>query len=149
MSLGCDYRIMAEGNFSIGLNETKLGIVAPVWFQDAMVNVAGQRQAEQALQLGEMYPNTEALRIRLVDRLVPETQVREEALKEMDKWLTIPDLPRIISKSQLRAPTMDKFAQIREADLENFVTFITGPAVQKGLGRYMEKLKEKASKKDS
>ena len=61
-------------------------------FQDAMVSVVGQRQAEVALQLGEMYPSTEALRIKLVDKLVAEDQVREAALTEMDKWLTIPGM---------------------------------------------------------
>lgn len=32
MSLTCDYRIMADNpRYSIGLNETQLGIVAPFW----------------------------------------------------------------------------------------------------------------------
>ena len=35
MSLGCDYRIMAEGNFSIGLNETKL--VSPLFYDISLV----------------------------------------------------------------------------------------------------------------
>ena len=55
-----------------------------------MVNVVGQRQAELAIQLGKMYPSTEALRIKLVDKLVPVDQLREAALAEMDKWVAIP-----------------------------------------------------------
>jgi enoyl-CoA hydratase/carnithine racemase len=32
ISCGCDYRVMIGGQgFNIGLNETKLGIVAPFW----------------------------------------------------------------------------------------------------------------------
>lgn len=38
-----------QGEHTIGLNETKLGIVAPKWFQDPFVQVIGYRQAELAL----------------------------------------------------------------------------------------------------
>ena len=32
IAMSCDYRIMAQHpKFNIGLNETKLGIVAPTW----------------------------------------------------------------------------------------------------------------------
>lgn len=32
MALSCDYRIMADNpKYQIGLNETRLGIVAPFW----------------------------------------------------------------------------------------------------------------------
>jgi 3,2-trans-enoyl-CoA isomerase len=31
LALSCEYRVMLP-NFTIGLNETKLGIVAPSWF---------------------------------------------------------------------------------------------------------------------
>lgn len=32
MALSCDYRIMADNpKYKIGLNETRLGIVAPFW----------------------------------------------------------------------------------------------------------------------
>ena len=40
---------MVQGDHTIGLNETKLGIVAPKWFQDCMVSTIGYRQAELAL----------------------------------------------------------------------------------------------------
>ena len=29
----CDYRVMVGPKFTIGLNETQLGIVAPFWFK--------------------------------------------------------------------------------------------------------------------
>lgn len=32
-------------NFTIGLNETKLGIVAPTWFQASMRNTISVREA--------------------------------------------------------------------------------------------------------
>ncbi|CAG02069.1 unnamed protein product [Tetraodon nigroviridis] len=73
LSLTCDYRIMADNpRYSIGLNETQLGIVAPFWFRDTMMNTVGHRSTEIALQLGQLYSPAEALETGLVDKLVPE-----------------------------------------------------------------------------
>lgn len=43
-SISCEYRVMLP-NFTIGLNETKLGIVAPTWFQASMRNTISLRDA--------------------------------------------------------------------------------------------------------
>lgn len=144
MSLTCDYRIMADNpRYSIGLNETQLGIVAPFWFMDTMTNTVGHRNTEVALQLGLLFNPSEALKIGLVDQLVPEDQVLTTATKSMTKWLAIPDHARQISKSQMRKPTIDKLKSNREADIQNFVTFITKDSIQKSLGMYLEMLKKR------
>ncbi|XP_036004400.1 enoyl-CoA delta isomerase 1, mitochondrial [Fundulus heteroclitus] len=144
MSLTCDYRIMADNpRYSIGLNETQLGIVAPFWFKDTMVNTVGHRNTELALQLGLLYKPAEALKIGLVDQLVPEDQVLAVAAQTMTKWLTIPEHARQITKSMMRKPTLDKLRSNREADIQNFVSFITKDSIQKSLRMYMEMLKQK------
>jgi Delta3-Delta2-enoyl-CoA isomerase len=50
-------------NYTIGLNETKLGIVAPSWFIAAMRNVLPRRDAEKALTMGTMFTSDEALKV--------------------------------------------------------------------------------------
>ena len=69
LSLCCDYRVMQGPKFTIGLNETLLGIVAPFWFKDTMLNTVGQRQTELALQLGTLFTADQALSIGLVDKV--------------------------------------------------------------------------------
>ncbi|MEQ2185191.1 dodecenoyl-CoA isomerase [Goodea atripinnis] len=103
LSLTCDYRIMADNpRYTIGLNETQLGIVAPFWFKETMVNTVGHRNTEVALQLGLLYKPAEALKIGLVDQLVPEDQVFTVASQTMTKWLTIPgNVSVITTKSTL------------------------------------------------
>ncbi|KAM3863928.1 enoyl-CoA delta isomerase 1, mitochondrial [Diretmus argenteus] len=144
MSLACDYRIMAENpRYSIGLNETQLGIVAPFWFKDNMVNTVGHRTTEMALQLGLLFSAPEALKIGLVDQLVSEDQLLTTATKTMAKWLVIPDHARQITKSMMRRPTIDKLMSNREADIQNFVSFITKDSIQKSIGMYLEMLKRR------
>ncbi|XP_056264179.1 enoyl-CoA delta isomerase 1, mitochondrial-like [Pseudoliparis swirei] len=129
--------------YSIGLNETQLGIVAPFWFKDTMTNTVGHRTTEVALQLGLLYNPSEALKIGLVDQVVPEDQVLATATQTMTKWLAIPDHARALTKSMMRKPTIDKLTSNREADIQHFVNFITKDSIQKSLGMYMAMLKKR------
>ncbi|XP_034046655.1 enoyl-CoA delta isomerase 1, mitochondrial isoform X2 [Thalassophryne amazonica] len=121
MALSCDYRIMVENpRYSIGLNETQLGIVAPFWFKDTILNTIGHRKTEMALELGQLYSPSEALNIGLVDQLVPEDQLLTTATQTMTKWLAIPEHARQLTKSMMRKPTIDKLASNRDADIQYF-----------------------------
>ncbi|XP_019363063.1 PREDICTED: enoyl-CoA delta isomerase 1, mitochondrial isoform X1 [Gavialis gangeticus] len=144
MAVSCDYRIMAENpKYSIGLNETQLGIVAPFWFKDTMVNTIGHRATERSLQLGLLYSASDALKIGIVDELVPEEKVLNAAAATMSQWLAIPDYARQISKSMMRKPTLDRMLTHRESDIQNFVSFVTKDSIQKSLQTYMERLKQR------
>ncbi|XP_013876930.1 enoyl-CoA delta isomerase 1, mitochondrial [Austrofundulus limnaeus] len=144
VALTCDYRIMADNpRYSIGLNETQLGIVAPFWFKDTLVNVVGHRNTEISLQLGLLYNPLDALKIGLVDQLVPEDQILAAATQTMSKWLAIPEHARQLTKSMMRLPTVDKLRANREADIQNFVGFVTKESIQKSLRMYMEMLKQR------
>lgn len=55
-----------------------------------MTNTVGHRTTEISLELGLLYSPSEALKIGLVDQLVPEDQVLATATQNMSKWLTVP-----------------------------------------------------------
>ncbi|XP_036445164.1 enoyl-CoA delta isomerase 1, mitochondrial isoform X2 [Colossoma macropomum] len=144
MALTCDYRILADNpRYKIGLNEAQLGIVAPFWFKDSMVNTVGYRITEESIQFGVMYSPADALKIGLVDQVVPEDKVFSTATETMEKWFDIPDHARQISKSMMRKPTIDRMLANREDDIKNFVGFISKDSIQKSLGMYMAMLKMK------
>ncbi|XP_077931080.1 enoyl-CoA delta isomerase 1, mitochondrial isoform X2 [Halichoerus grypus] len=144
LSLTCDYRVLANNpKYAIGLNETLLGIVAPFWFKDTLVNTIGHRSAERALQLGLLFPPAEALRVGMVDQVVPEDQVQSTARSVMAQWLDIPDHARQLTKTLMRKPTADRLLTERDADIQNFVHFICRDSIQKSLHAYLEKLKQK------
>ncbi|NXM53774.1 ECI1 isomerase, partial [Illadopsis cleaveri] len=144
VALSCDYRIMAENpKFSIGLNETQLGIVAPFWFKDTFVNTVGHRIAERSLQLGSLYPAPEAHKLGLVDELVPEEKLLEKAAAVMAQWLALPDHARQLTKTMMRKALVDRMVAHREEDIKNFVTFVSKESIQKSLRMYMEMLKKR------
>lgn len=61
--MSCEYRVMMSGKFTIGLNETALGIVAPMWFMLTMENTIPRREAEFALTTARMFTVDEALKV--------------------------------------------------------------------------------------
>ncbi|XP_048757865.2 enoyl-CoA delta isomerase 1, mitochondrial-like [Ostrea edulis] len=142
ISTCCDFRIMAP-NFTIGLNETQLGIVAPFWFVDTMLNTVGFRQTEMALQLGSLFKTDEALKIGLIDKIIPQEEVVTAAQQEMQKWLKIPSFARQLSKTEIRRPTIEKLLQRKEEDIRHFRDYITKESIQRSLGMYLDNLKNK------
>jgi len=148
LAMCCDYRAMVGPKFTIGLNETQLGIVAPFWFKDTMVNTIGQRQTELALMLGTLFTSQQALSIGMVDQVV---ESREECLAAAHKVTTqlskIPSEARHVSKMLMRQPTLDKLTSSKQEDIQHFANFITQPIIQKPMGMYLEALKAKSKKK--
>ncbi|XP_033107965.1 enoyl-CoA delta isomerase 1, mitochondrial-like isoform X1 [Anneissia japonica] len=143
IAMSCDLRVMASGPYTIGLNETLLGIVAPFWFMDTMKNTVGQRETEIALQLGKLYSPEEALEKGLVDILAADTEVVNVAKSHMVNWLKIPDHAREISKQMMRKKTLEKLRTRQDDDIAYFTNFIQKDSIQKSLGRYLQSLKKK------
>eukprot|EP01137_Pigoraptor_chileana_P004590 Opistho-2@46431 len=144
LAMSCDYRVMAQGGFKIGLNETKLGIVAPFWFIDVMTNTIGHRQSERLLELGAMVGTDEAMRIGLIDEVVAQEKVLTRAREVLsDQFLKIPDVARGLTKQAIRRQTIQKLVERKDQDVVNFAKFATADAVQKSLDGYMEQLKKK------
>lgn len=144
-ALACatDYRIMAEGKHTIGLNETALGLVAPAWLQKLFVQTVGSREAEWGLQLGYLYTPQEALKVGLIDKVVPKEQLMEVTMAEMAKWTAVSPTARQITKQMLRQPWLDEFHRRRKEDDDMFISLVKRESTQNMIGRYLEALKKK------
>jgi len=103
MALSCDYRIMAEGDFYIGLNEVPFGIVVPDTIFNLYAFVVGKQAAYKYLLEGKLLHTTEALSSGLVDELVPIDKVMEAAEKQMQKFLNLPQGVWMQSKLNFKA----------------------------------------------
>ncbi|KAG8236577.1 hypothetical protein J437_LFUL015763 [Ladona fulva] len=144
LALSCEYRVMVGPKFTIGLNETQLGIVAPKWFQDSMRGVIAPRQAEMALTLGRMFSTAEAKEIGLVDEVVADkAQAITKAEEFLDKFSSVPHAARKLTKLSFRREPLEWLQKNKEADLNMFLNFVNQPKVQMGLELYMASLKNK------
>ena len=150
LALSCDYRIMAATTDSykpsIGLNESRLGIVAPPFLARQFLDTIGQRQAELGLSLGTLYTSEQALKIGLVDQVVTGDQVRETALSTAAEWTKIPAVARVDSKILMRGKALEELKSTRQKDVDDFVRFITSEPAQKGLSAYLEMMAKRRKK---
>lgn len=145
LACSTEYRIMYS-NCTIGLNETKLGIVAPFWFIDSFQNVIGFRQSELALTAGYMFKTDEALKVGLIDDVAEnrnEGMSKAEAF--LNKFTQVSPKARSITKSFIRRNFIEKLIKNKEEDLQMFLNSVQNPQVQKSLGVYLESLKKKSS----
>lgn len=143
LAMSTEYRIMLN-NFTIGLNETQLGMVAPTWFEATMRNTIGTRQTELALTTGRLFKTEEALKVGLIDEIAND---KSEGIAKAETFIKgfarIPSMARAMSKNQIRGRDIQALQNNREKDLNTFLAVINNPKVQKGLELYMASLKQK------
>ncbi|HAN30517.1 MAG TPA: enoyl-CoA hydratase/isomerase family protein, partial [Myxococcales bacterium] len=118
LAIACDYRVMANGPYKIGLNEVAVGLAVPGWLTEVYVDLIGRRHAERALQLGEMMSPQRAHAIGLVDEVVPLALAMDKACAELSLRLKSPPLARGLTKTALRAAVAERLNQRQQAELE-------------------------------
>lgn len=89
--LACDYRLGIEGDYRIGLNEVAIGAAFPrAAFEIVRLRLTHQQAAE--LLLGaQIYPASQAVRLGVVDELLPPETFEETVLR---RAATVASFPR-------------------------------------------------------
>lgn len=90
MVMFCDYRIMSEGPYKIGLNEVAVGLCPGRIAYHAFRRLVGARRADQLISRGEFVEPVEAWRIGLVDHLTTPDKVISEAVSYAQSYLQLP-----------------------------------------------------------
>ncbi|TWT17483.1 enoyl-CoA hydratase/isomerase family protein [Luteimonas marina] len=139
LALCCDYRVMAAGDYRIGLNETQVGLVAPEGIQRLMRRAVGPQRAERLLVAGEMVDAQRALAIGLVDELADIDNVPMRAHEWLRGLLALPRKPVLATRAIARA---DVVAALRPEliELDRFVASWNDPDTQAALRALLAKL---------
>lgn len=103
LALFCDYRVMAEGPYKIGLNEVQVGLTVPEPIQMAMRRVVGTYTAERLLVSGRMLEAADALACGLVDELTGVDQVSTRALRWLGDLLALPSRAMLSTRAIARS----------------------------------------------
>ncbi|MEZ4879207.1 MAG: enoyl-CoA hydratase/isomerase family protein, partial [Chitinophagales bacterium] len=102
IAIGCDYRVMAEGNYKIGLNEIPVGIIVPKPVFDLYSFWLGQRTAYQYLLEGKLYSPEHAKAIGLVDEVVDANEVLHQAKVKLLQYFSYEQNGWRATKRQMR-----------------------------------------------
>jgi enoyl-CoA hydratase/carnithine racemase len=107
LSLYCDYRVMAAGEYRIGLNEVQVGLFVPGNIQYALRRLIGAHRAERMLVEGAMLQSEQALAIGLVDQLCAADEVVAQALSWCERHLKLPPTAMARTREVARADLVD------------------------------------------
>jgi enoyl-CoA hydratase/carnithine racemase len=89
LALCCDYRIMAEGKFIIGLNEVPVGIIVPESIFHLYSFWLGQANAYRFLLEGKLLNTHEALTVGLIDEVVDPESILHAAERKMLSYIKL------------------------------------------------------------
>ena len=139
LALCCDYRVMAAGDFRIGLNETQVGLVAPEGIQRLMRRAVGTARAERLLVAGELVEAERALRIGLVDELAPPEEVTARAIARLQHLLALPREAMSHTRRIARADMIEAL-EPEHIELDRFVEAWYAEGTQAALKALVAKL---------
>jgi len=149
LAMSCDYRLMCNGPYTIGLNETQFGLVAPPFFVRTMINTIGFRQAERLLQFGELIGCEEALKIGLIDEISSSNNILERSAKIAAKFTRVNLSAKQKTKEMLRGPTAQALLDELEEDINRTISFGLHEKTQKFIATYLSSLRKRAKSNKS
>lgn len=144
LALCCDYRIMASGPFTIGLNETQVGLAAPAGVQHLLGRIVGSHRAERLLVSGTLVDAERALAIGLVDELVGVDEVAHRARVWLADLLALPRRPMLATRAIARADLVAALQPDR-IRLDMFLDAWMDPDTQAGLHALVARLGKPAA----
>jgi len=143
LSLFCDLRIAAEGDYKLGLNEVQVGLPVPPVIIDAFVRLTGVAAANQHLIQGSLMSPAEAYRIHLVDELLPLTQVVPRAIGWGHTVAALPPLALKATRDQVRADLVDLARGKEKFSYEAMTDVWYSAEAQAALKAMVERVKSK------
>ena len=143
LSMFCDYRIMTEGNFKIGLNEVAVGIPLPEALLRACVRIVGPRQAERLSVTAAMLHPEEALRIGFVDEVAPPDHVVPRAVEWCQGVLALPPVAMAETRQRARADLVRLIEEGLASELETLGAMWFSDETQSTLRAVVERLAAK------
>lgn len=143
LALSCDCRIMAAGDFRIGLNETQVGLVAPEGIQHLLRRVVGVYRAERLLVAGALVKAADALRYGMIDETVDSGGDPDKVVARACAWLqellALPREPMLRTRQIARADLVAAL-QPDQIRIDDFVAAWSQPDTQNALRALVARL---------
>ncbi len=111
-----DYRVMARGDYRIGLNEVQVGLFPGDLIHGAFARLTGGHAA-QLLTRGALIDPANALRVGLVDELTEPTDVVARAIAIAREYVSLPREPMLRTRALARAGLLSLFGSPEHASI--------------------------------
>ncbi len=142
--LMCDYRVMSSGDYRIGLNETRVGLIIPPVLQNAMARLVGPRVAEHMLVDGTLIKSEDAFKTGLVDALETGYEATiQHAVQWCEELLSLPRHAMLGNRAIARAHYKQEFASHTDESIASFVDTWFSDETQTVMNALVTQLKSK------
>ncbi len=140
LAIYCDVRVMAAGDYRIGLNEVRVGLPMPPVILAAMRRLVGPRLAERLCVSGALLTAAEAERAGLVDEVVPPEQVVERAVAVAAELAALPRAAMAETRRMARADLVALFDGGTDSEVESLLDSWFGDEAQTTMRALFERL---------
>jgi enoyl-CoA hydratase/carnithine racemase len=142
LALGCDYRVMAEGKYKIGLNEVPVGIVVPETIFHLYSFWIGNGKAYQYLLEGKLLSAEEAKTVGLVNETCTLEDVETKAIEQLRKYLKFSTAVWAQSKLNIRTTIVQRLTSDFKTAYEPTIKQWWAPETRTILAKMIEGLKK-------
>lgn len=146
ISLYCDYRVMAAGDYKLGLNEVQVGLVVPQVIQNTLARLIGPHAAERHMVTGDMISADKALGLGMVDELAEADQVVTAATRWLERHLALPRQAMLETRRLARGNLTEMFDDPSAFGVERFVNLWFAEHTQQALHAMVARLGKKKAK---
>jgi enoyl-CoA hydratase/carnithine racemase len=145
IAMFCDQRVMAAGDYKIGLNEVQVGIHLPPIVLGCLKRLVGSRVAEYLAVMGPLLSPEKALEFGLVDELHEPDSVVNRAVEWCQRVVALPEAA-MSTRHDARADLVAPFDNALQPEQDSFTTSWFSPSTQKHVRAAVERLGKSAAK---
>jgi len=140
LALACDIRIASE-NASFGQPEVKLGIIPGFSGTYRLSKIVGQGYAKELIYTGNNIKSDEALRIGLVNVVVPQSELMEYCLKLSSDIVKAAPIALSLAKKSINENYDLSTKEAIELENQLFAKCFTTTDQKEGMNAFLEKRK--------
>jgi enoyl-CoA hydratase len=138
--LACDYRLGVEGDYRVGLNEVAIGASYPLVAHEIAVLRLPHARASELLLGAALYPAGQALRLGIVDELLPADRFAETVLRRAARLGGFPRDSYAHTKARLVAAALERVRAETAEDAARATAVWLSPESRAARKRQREKL---------
>ena len=143
LALYCDHRIMAKGDFRIGLNEVQVGLLPGPLIYGVLKRVVSLRVANQMLPQGLLVGPEEALSVGFVDELSELGELEQRAHEWLGRVLALPPVAYARTRAMTREDLVALMRETVRQRQDELIEAWLGPETRATLAALVTKLGRK------
>ncbi len=137
MASACDYRVMADGEATIGVPELRVQVPFPTAAIEILRFAVAGAHFQELVYLGRTYRVGEAKDIGLVDEIVAADKLLARAGEIARRMSEIPTATFRLTKAQVRQPALERMQRIAPDMDQKVIELWRSPDTSGAIARYL------------